>query len=756
MPRYRCMWYDGEGHPIRGGCKRFASCDFVHPSEAGWDAAIPSKNKPFDGPRNPASGFPATSTNASELGKRSTPWGASSDPRKRQASGQEDSFGAGGWGSTDSDKNKTDSSWGGGGWGGTSASNDSGGWGAPPEIDFGWGVPPENDSGWGSASGWGTSAGWGEPLPATNTGGWGSPSGWRDAEKDTGKGKEKEQVPVVDNRRSGWGAPWNPLNSPKRDDALARDMVSTTGGGNGWGDPTATMAGVEEGRADHAPATTGAPPLRSPRREDPSEEDASETPIAQNEETSSKVKAPVAPLFDTVEDAHKDVDFSLFDANQLHERFTLIRSMSPSERSDVSSNASETDRKTIWNTYMGQLIRASRYYDKMQAVEKQRKFNRDLRHSKYYKGIPEDSAAYQKLVSLREEDERKYQSAKKKLYQALEALIELESPAMTVGLSEDEQAKAEETKKYLQETHEWIESIRPLAQKMKSESPALTVDSSATTPGQKRRRSFALTNDTMADLRTHIDKLTGKLDDLEEYFHSAILDHQQEQYQLQLMDRFEAASAMVDAVPTDDSDMLVLAAEEKMRPMVKRFEDRSNQLSAEMAAVRAEFEPCRATLEKGRVEQLSLLQERAELRHIVFTVYKENTQMSSTVQDQNKSIEFLKAAVAQIQSQPPPPAPPSAHDLVEELKHEVVASCRGDMKFTFEEIQKNVQVAMAENSKQAVGSVWKTMHPALVLMEQIQNFVAEEAEKVSQAQMGRAQNQSSGAGPSQSASTAPL
>ena len=74
----KCQWYDPvDGTPIRGGCRRGADCEFVHPSHLRWNDAPPPRNSfnSFNGPKR-------TSSNTLELGRRTsglTSWGVPRD-----------------------------------------------------------------------------------------------------------------------------------------------------------------------------------------------------------------------------------------------------------------------------------------------------------------------------------------------------------------------------------------------------------------------------------------------------------------------------------------------------------------------------------------------------------------------------------------------------------------------------------------------------------------------------------------------------
>ena len=64
----KCQWYDPvDGTPIRGGCRRGADCEFVHPSHLRWNDAPPPRNSfnSFNGPKR-------TSSNTLELGRRTS------------------------------------------------------------------------------------------------------------------------------------------------------------------------------------------------------------------------------------------------------------------------------------------------------------------------------------------------------------------------------------------------------------------------------------------------------------------------------------------------------------------------------------------------------------------------------------------------------------------------------------------------------------------------------------------------------------
>ena len=284
--RRRCpppppQFYDEEtGAPIDGGCRR-ADCYFVHPSQAQWASARPSKNLNRD------QGYQNSRGNGGGGGyggrdrdgyDRGGGFGRREDPRPERTSsnaiptgpGRQSNGGAG------SGAGASSAAWGaplqGSAWGpdndaqgGTSTLTNTGAWPSSGNTDAqaaapgGWGTTGD----WGSAQNdWGASVNipWGtrgaSPVREPVAGGWGTGGGSAPAAKPgDGWGESPKKSPGrKDSTRSSFAEP-----APPKDKGKAREVAMESPVG------TSAQVGFYTPQFDFATPRTPRSPNRSPQ-----------------------------------------------------------------------------------------------------------------------------------------------------------------------------------------------------------------------------------------------------------------------------------------------------------------------------------------------------------------------------------------------------------------------------------------------------------------------------------------------------------
>lgn len=232
------QWYEADGTPIRGGCKKQPNCSFLHPEEPDWASAEPDRGpQPF---RRQSDTF-ASNANATPLspvaGSGSGTWGHGGGGSGATSSNAVGSPSAGAWGqwgtakdaSSNTIDNASSSGWVGSGW--TSTANDmgSGGGGIPDSTSTG-----EDTGGgtWGSGATWGATAddttGWGSTWGATNTG-----NAWGNA-----AGQAASPSTTAVNTGDGRGSSINQATEPPTTTAstwCTTDTAMPDAGTSGWG-----------------------------------------------------------------------------------------------------------------------------------------------------------------------------------------------------------------------------------------------------------------------------------------------------------------------------------------------------------------------------------------------------------------------------------------------------------------------------------------------------------------------------------------
>ncbi|KAK7693784.1 hypothetical protein QCA50_003356 [Cerrena zonata] len=727
MPFVRCMWYNDDGSPIKDGCRKGPNCDFVHPSHLKWDDAPPSRNKPkpsfgFGGPQR-------TGSNNQEIGSR--PSGSWSASRKNT----DDAFASDGFSQTGNN----------GGW---NNGDNNAGWGrnnsnsnrnASFSSNSEW--PSTDNAGTVAGGGWGsipTSQGWGVPGPGE---GWGSsnpePSGsgsgttpsnpeasvWGSVPANAGPSSSLPAATTKPDQSGAWpSAPARPEPSSR---SSAPDKAETTG----WGSAPSINTGATSGwNSPPAPANTqvswgsqvtNTSPSRNspPRVPPPPSEPPQSLPMVVDAPQDGWVSETIDPMEACPAEPklHSEADVS-----RMLERFSSARPKSPSAQSDMSSASLDDDESQVkWKTYIRVIARAVRRYERLRELEDKFETSHNVYGSKTYKVIEEGSKAHIMLSKIRRHDDEKRLAAKKRLEETLDELVDLEFPTAGNGLSEEDYMHTQETEKSVREMAEWIESIRPIVEDLRSRNhKEVSSTEDATKPTSA--------HNAITQLTTRIAKLDAKLDDLEEYFHSAVFDHKEDEYRLMISDKVEEATALVKGSESlDGPAQAVLAAEQQITPVIEKQEDKLKSFNAQLAKMRQDL-ASRPKLDTVKEEQAKLLQVNEELRQRVIANRKDYSELKAMTDAQSAEIKALRAQLAELQSRPPPPPPPTVEYMTETLMPSILQACHPVVEDIFKQMRDGVQASLNDLQADLIGQVYKGLMPVVGLTDRLQTFVEDE------------------------------
>lgn len=223
------------------------------------------------------------------------------------------------------------------------------------------------------------------------------------------------------------------------------------------------------------------------------------------------------------------------------------------------------------------------------------------------------------LVKLRQHEEGKLAAAKRQLDETLEELVNLEFPTAGGGLSEEDYLHAQETEKTVREMAEWVEFVRPIVQDLKSSRVPGSLSDNVPGPSSAAGTT-STSDDAVAQLKAKVSRLEAKLDDLEEYFHSAVFDVKDEEYHQMIYDRVEEAATLVNkAEDLDSAAQAVLTVEQKITPVLEEQEGKVKEFDAQLAKMRQDLGG-RPRLDKLQEEQAKLHQSNHELRQLISAV----------------------------------------------------------------------------------------------------------------------------------------
>ena len=126
----------------------------------------------------------------------------------------------------------------------------------------------------------------------------------------------------------------------------------------------------------------------------------------------------------------------------------------------------------------------------------------------------------------------------------------------------------------------------------------------------------------MDTLQARIAKLDAKVDDLEEYFHSAVFDHKDEEYHQLIEEKMEEARRIVEegeAQGVEARARAVWEAEKQWEPVIERHEEEAKVFGSQLATLREDINRV-PNLANVREQQDQLLRENEELKRAIATV----------------------------------------------------------------------------------------------------------------------------------------
>ena len=126
----------------------------------------------------------------------------------------------------------------------------------------------------------------------------------------------------------------------------------------------------------------------------------------------------------------------------------------------------------------------------------------------------------------------------------------------------------------------------------------------------------------MDTLQARIAKLDAKVDDLEEYFHSAVFDHKDEEYHQLIEEKMEEARRIVEDGEAQSVEAMARAvweADKEWEPVIERHEEEAKVFGSQLATLREDINRV-PNLASVREQQDQLLRENEELKRAIATV----------------------------------------------------------------------------------------------------------------------------------------
>ncbi|OBZ69135.1 hypothetical protein A0H81_10803 [Grifola frondosa] len=506
MPASRCKWYDDEtSEPINGGCRRIGTCRFVHPSEPGWNSALPAP-RDLGGGRGRGRGRGGSWGGGT--GRPDAGWGG----RPSDSSFNADGGSGGGWGdnNTSAPKNKEADAWG----------TDNFGEHGPTRIQpahrgggrsqVGRILPP--GCGWiGIATAWGASdtndgsTAWGAAAESGNNTGLGSATkGGNNTARGTtanGGANAARAVTAKDGDSTAWGA----SEDGNGDSGSApRDVQNTS---TNWGVTESPQASpTRSPRAEREPAPSGdlAGGSKSTSHLNPFVFSDAPTPMEVD-------NFPARPPPNS---SSRDAGFIISESADMDSR---PGSPSPSTTEAAGTGVSQTQKR-----FVRALARAIRAHAECEELELSRERYKRLHHSKSFQNASD--AARKQQSALRKELEQDLHKAKKRFAQYIDDLAQFPygDPSTEIFDSDIRDTTVSQLKSYISEVTEWLENLRPVVRQHQAIATA-ALQRRTEEPPLKRRRGTIDSSTAIADplfntLLSRIPKLEERLADLGMYF----------------------------------------------------------------------------------------------------------------------------------------------------------------------------------------------------------------------------------------------
>ncbi|KAH7914947.1 hypothetical protein BJ138DRAFT_1123017 [Hygrophoropsis aurantiaca] len=715
MPPVPCRWYESDGQPIKGGCRKHATgaCSFIHPDNPAWGSKSKSStafNKSSRGPkRGPAVPSTASAWDSGAWDNAGTSssggWvaaGMSSASANDSGWGDTTTGGgwgdAGGWGTNVSPAQNAAS----GGWGNASPAQNAGGWGSPKQNAGGWGSPKQNAGGWGNTSpgGWGNTgtAGWGESPVETS--GWGSGS-WGDT------------TTVAET--SGWGKPapagaGGGSDVPSRKKGALKPKSRTVD--SGWPTKVTTTSAPTEPAGSGWPAKSTKPstPAEPVIADKKSVDDAM---LVDTYSVSSR-RSSTKPAPDL--ERHQSgsgIDIDTWRADAAAKQGTAPP---PLKYDDIDESS-----RSSYEKFVILLCRVVEAKTTLIQAEKERDHWRNSQKSSRYSRVGD--AGRKRLEEKRMELETTIRTQQQIVNATINDLVNLEEISPHYKFqenTEDIERYINDVKKYLDDMHPLITDVVQSAHDVQHSTPqSQTLEDGQVSP-----------YDELSSMQAKVSELESALEELD----MAEIDQKylpkrkykiDEQINEQINARFEKLYQDLRTTASEESKKslagpisLPAIVQQSIDTITKRDEDRYKQI-AEMQAANAQME---LELSAAQEDMNQVRARQAELKAILEKREKERLESQLREDDFSAQVTALAQNVqtlkAQMNSDPPKtPLQLTLENMRTGLDEMTASIVKRDILPFVDKIRREHYLHLEDHRKEVLGFFWEKLARPLEIAE---------------------------------------
>ncbi|KAI0078200.1 hypothetical protein K474DRAFT_1660870 [Panus rudis PR-1116 ss-1] len=693
MPNVRCMWFDPDGKPRRGGCRR-QDCAFVHPTDTAWLSAQPSHRNPDQPPPN--RGPRGSGSSDIPYGSMDSGWGS----RGRKPSTTPRSL-RDGWGDDS----------------GFQVASTSKSFDKPSSFPSGWGVPEEpgkdvemavnnawdnlakankDTGGWGDTSGWG----WGNVSSSADTWGLSANSqksdnasasdgmlGWGDCVAPTLYGSEQQESPT---KSSPWAID---SSSPTKPDPPASAW--------GWGSPEQSESPVKSSSwaiASSSPSKLNLPsapqdpstPSRGPAGSEPS------SPM--DMDTDDVGRTPTSPT------SSRDVPRSLFDEGTYHAPSYRPRTASMERPSSPTDSDVSIDARTEWTGVTRKLFYAVYFFGKWKTAQQQHEYAKNLYHSESFRVLPRSAASVRKIHAIRDAEGDKVIHYKEKLDNIIDELINGEDNSERLAPSVLARTIAEVVD-YRDRVKSWVEQVEPIV------------------------HNIVQTNGELASFGKRVTTIQGRTKDVEDLANNLSKLEMLEIDRTIADQRRELFELLENNVPVKENIEFLKRLEDEVNAKVEAQIAQLPKFREDLDKVKNDLVPAVKKLSEVKREALHLRAENEALRETLAELSERCNQFEETKAQTDAQLAEWRSLLDEITNQPPLPPPPDVNAIQAIVAPRVLQNIQSSIAEIMEGMKASVEQRTQALEREVCSRVWEEMQTPLKLVENVQQFVEMEKRK---------------------------